>query len=196
MRHDPYEMHGPARPDRNSDKGKENYSAPQRPLPANSSPHTCYYVPCGWGLSTAHNKTDCFRNYHSEELASLAAAAVGPAPLGHFDAEAGRHDTFKIMHRIAYLRKHARARRLAEEPRDSEHIPACFNPQAQVVQKIKSMRFAQKRFPAQSRFETDGKPFQVSYTILQLIFRSRYVWLPRSILASHFGLSSPRSGAV
>ena len=103
MRHDRYEMHGPPHPGRNSDKGEENYSAPQRPPAANSSPHTCYYVQCGCGLSTARNKTHCFLNCHSEELASIAAAAVGPATLGHFDAEMGRHDPFKIMHRIAYL---------------------------------------------------------------------------------------------
>jgi len=82
----------------------------------------------------------------------MAAAAVGPATLVHFDAEVGRHYTFKIIHRIAYLRNHAFARRFAEELRDSEHIPACFDLQTQVSQKIKSMRFGRKRFPAQSGF--------------------------------------------
>jgi hypothetical protein len=105
----------------------------------------------------------------------MAAAAIGPATLGHFDAEVGRHKAFKIIHRIAYLRKHAFARRFAEELRHSEHIPACFNLQTQVVQKIKSMRLARKRFPAQRRLQTVGKPFQVSYTILQLIFRCRCI---------------------
>src|ERR1700732_383947 len=107
----------------------------------------------------------------------MAAAAIDRATLGHFDAEVGRHDIFKIIHRIAYLRNHAFARWFAEEPRDSEHIPACFNLQTQVVQKIKSLRFARKRFPAQSRLQTVGKPFQVSYTILQLIFWGRYIYL-------------------
>jgi hypothetical protein len=107
----------------------------------------------------------------------MAAAAIGPATLGHFDAEVGRHDIFKIIHRIAYLPKHAFARRLAEELPDSEHIPACFNLQTQVVEKIKSMRFTRKRFPAQSRLQTVGKPFQISYTILQLIFRCTYIYL-------------------
>jgi hypothetical protein len=77
MRHDRYEMQRPAHPDGNSDKGEEDYSAPERPLPANSSPHTCYYVPFACGLSTAHTiRRTVFRKYHSEELAWRASAGM------------------------------------------------------------------------------------------------------------------------
>jgi len=113
MRHDRYQMRGPPHADRNSDKGEENYSAPQRPLPANSGPHTCYYVPCACGLSTARTirrtvfETAIPRNWLAWPRPPSAV------PLGHFDAEVGRHDTFKIIHRIADLRKHAFARRFA-----------------------------------------------------------------------------------
>ena len=66
----------------------------------------------------------------------IPARAIGLARLVHFDAQLRRHDLFKIIQGMIYLRKHAFARGFAEELRDSEKILASFDLHAKVIHAI------------------------------------------------------------
>jgi hypothetical protein len=64
--------------------------------------------------------------------------------LARFDTQVGRNGFFKIIQGIAYLRKHASARRFAEELRDPEQIVARFDLHAKVIHEIKNVRLVRE----------------------------------------------------
>jgi len=77
----------------------------------------------------------------AQALASLNHRA-SLAILARSNNQVGGNRFFEIIQGIAYLRKHASARRLAEELRDSEQIAAGIDLPTKVIHEIKSVRLA------------------------------------------------------
>src|SRR5579859_4013928 len=77
----------------------------------------------------------------SKRRLEVLALAHGLAAVIHCDAQLRRNGLLQVVQGIVHFRKHAFARRFAEELRHSEQIAASLDFHPQVICEIQSMRF-------------------------------------------------------